>query len=63
MCNLFASIYGILEPIADLLARLAEHVGDIFRREGVGIDVDVVACLSLLRTSGLVDDAEVEGIN
>lgn len=63
MCNLFASVDGILEPIANLFAGLAEHVGNVLRREGVRVDVDVEAGFSLLGAPGLVDDAQVKRID
>lgn len=61
--NLFACVHSVFESVADLLARLSEHIGNILGREGVRVDVDVPAGFAFLRAASLVDDTQVEGVH
>lgn len=51
-----------LDPVADLLARFAHRVAEIFGGEGVRVNIDVHGVVAL-RAFGLLDDTQIERID
>lgn len=63
--HLLRGVDGHLHAIAQFLAGLSHGLGDIGSRERVWIDVDIESLVFVLnlRASGLVDDAQIEGVD